>query len=505
MATKVLMTTHRGGLAEVRTHEHASAVAAGERAGAIPATTGPGRAPARRRRSVLRHASHGLVVVGTFLAITIASIAFGLRVTPLQEISALGQTVGVGAAPPSLSLSGPGVVELFGQSLPTSVRFLGPVRPRLVLSSITLNQQVAGLFDPSTSDGSAQALGDRLASGWTRYFLWEIAYVGLGALLLFGIVAGWRRHAWSWKKTLVTIAGGVVLVEAINVGLIMLTATTAPAKLHHVTSLGELVGRSDDAPIAAAPGPALTGIQAVVLGDSTAAGLGDAPLADPTALDEACGRSADAYATHLADVNRWNVRNLACSGATIRVGVLGPQVAGDRTIPAQLAVAKRATGARAIIVSVGANDLRWAPMIRLCAAFDSCDDKASTLYYQRSLALFTRDYYELLRQLAAIPTRPRVVINLYYAPFGANDDCVTGLTAPKIAVLLDRLDGLNAVLAEGAKTFGFLAVQPDFTGHGVCSQQPYVQGLNGNAPFHPNATGELVIALADERGLVGAP
>jgi hypothetical protein len=46
---------------------------------------------------------------------------------------------------------------------------------------------------------------------------------------------------------------------------------------------------------------------------------------------------------------------------------------------------------------------------------------------------------------------------------------------------------------------------PDFSGHGVCSDQPYVQGLTDPAPFHPNATGELVIALADERALVGAP
>jgi len=303
----------------------------------------------------------------------------------------------------------------------------------------------------------------------------------------------------------VTIAGGLLLVEAVNVGLIMLTATTAPAKLRGVTSLGELVGRDEDAPIAAAPGPALTGVQAVVLGDSTAAGLGDAPLPDPTALDQACGRSVDAFAVHLADVNRWNVRNLACSGATIRSGVLGSQFAGDRQVPSQLAVAKRAVTARTVIVSVGANDLRWAPMIRLCIAFNECDDKASTLFFQKSLASFTSDYYELLRQLSALPSHPRVVINLYYAPFDGTADCITGLTSAKIGVLLDRLAGLNAVLAQGAKTFGYLVAQPDFTGHGACSEQPYVQGLTDSAPFHPNATGELVIALADERALLGTP
>jgi len=156
-------------------------------------------------------------------------------------------------------------------------------------------------------------------------------------------------------------------------------------------------------------------------------------------------------------------------------------------------------------VSVGANDLQWGPMIRLCAVSDRCDDRASTVYFQRSLALFTRDYYELLRQLAALPDDPRVVINLYYAPFDTSAECLPGLTAPKLGVLLDRLDALNAVLAQGAKTFGYLAATPDFEGHGLCTGQSYVQGLQDAAPFHPNARGQLVIALADERALLGAP
>jgi lysophospholipase L1-like esterase len=465
-------------------------------------------APARRGRSdrsFTRRILYALLVAGTLGLVTVASIAFGLKVTPLQSVSALGQTVGVGTAPPTASLSGPGEVDLFGQSLPTEVRFLGPVRPRLELTNISLNDQVAGLFSPETRDGSAAALGDQLANGWKRYFLWEIGYVAIGALLLLGIIAGWRRHAWNWKKTLATLLGGLVIVEAINIGLIALTATTAPRILRDAHSLGALVGRSEEAPVAAAPGPPLRGVQAVVIGDSTAAGLGDAPLPDPSRLDEACGRSADAYAVHLGEVNRWTVLNLACGGATIRNGIIGAQTVGETTIPAQLSVAKKAVDASAILVSTGANDLHWGTLIRLCAGSDTCDDRASTVFFQRALDLFAGDYYELLRQLASLPNEPRVVINLYYAPFDTNADCITGLTSEKIAVLLDRLDALNAVLAEGAKTFGYLAVKPDFSGHGVCSDHPYVQSLEDAAPFHPNATGELVIALADERGLLGAP
>jgi lysophospholipase L1-like esterase len=474
-------------------------------AGPVAVTPLPGAPPKSPKRSLLRRLTRALVTLATLALISVASIAFSLQVTPLQSVSALGQTVGVGAASPTASFSGPGEVELFGQSLPTNVRFVGPVRPKLVLTDITINEQVAGLFSPETRDGSAAALGDQLAAGWKRYFGWEIAFVAVGSLLLLGIVAGWRRHAWSWKRTLATVAGGLVIVEAINLGLIMLTAYTAPDILKDVQSLGGLVGHSEEAPLPAAPGPPLHGIQAVVIGDSTAAGVGNAPLPDPTKLDEVCGRSTDAYAVHLADVNRWNVKNLACSSATIRDGILGPQFVGGQWIPPQLAVAKKAIDASAVVISVGANDMDWGPMIRLCAASDTCDDRASTAFFQRSLALFTRDYYELLRQLSSLPKDTRVVINLYYAPFDTSADCLTGLTEPKIEVLLERLGALNAVLAEGAKTFRYLAVQPDFSGHGLCTQNPYVQGLEDQVPFHPNATGELVIALADERALLGAP
>ena len=39
----------------------------------------------------------------------------------------------------------------------------------------------------------------------------------------------------------------------------------------------------------------------------------------------------------------------------------------------------------------------------------------------------------------------------------------------------------------------------------MCSDQAYVQGLDDPAPFHPNARGQLVIALAVERALLGSP
>jgi hypothetical protein len=100
-----------------------------------------------------------------------------------------------------------------------------------------------------------------------------------------------------------------------------------------------------------------------------------------------------------------------------------------------------------------------------------------------------------------------VLIVQYYTPFDPTQDCLSpsGLTPEKIEVLLDRLDALNAIIGRGAETFGFGTVRPDLTGHELCAEQPYVQGFDDPAPLHPNARGQLVLALTIERALLGTP
>lgn len=460
----------------------------------------PASAVRPRHRGLLR----ALVVAGTLLAVTAAAIAFALLVTPEQPVSTLGQTVAVGATPPSWRTSGPGQIVLFGQSLPTQVHFVGPVRPRVVLSDISINAQVAGAFAPPGQAAAAEALGNALAAGWRRYFLWQVAFVALGAVVLLGAIAGWRRY--DPRRTIVTVVGGLLFVEAVNLGAIMVTAYSAPDVLRRAGSVSELVGREELRPIAPAEGPEQPEVQAIVMGDSTAAGLGGPPLPDASAEDEVCERSAFAFAETLARVNDWAVDNLGCSGATIEHGIVGPQFVGGRKMPPQLAVAKRAVAAEVVIVNIGANDLHWSTLVRVCSASDLCDSRALTAYFQRSLDGFTRDYYELLRQLAALPGDPLVLINQYYVPFDPELDCLAeqGLTTSSIETLLDRLDTLNAVLAKGAETFGYRSVKPDFGGHELCTDQAWVQGDGDPAPLHPNARGHLVIALADERALLGS-
>jgi lysophospholipase L1-like esterase len=455
-------------------------------------TTGDEPRPARWATLTLRWLA-GLVLL---VVLACGAIAVALQVTPLQTVTVAGQVIQVGATAPSLSLSGPGEIDLFGQSLPTNIQFTGPVRPRLQLSQISINSELTTFVEGTKAAGAERILGARLADGWKRYFAWETAVTGAGMLLLVGALAGWRRA--PHRTTVKLLAAGLLIAEALNVGAIMVTTYTAPALLRQVHSLSALVGSQTRLPRIDPPGRPLRRVQAVVIGDSTAAGAGLA-LA-PGAAARACGRSADSYAADLSSVNRWRVLNLACDGATISHGLLGPQVHNGVRLPPQLGQAERASQASVIIVSVGADDLNWAAVLRYCSVTPNCNDRATQAYFQQQLASFSKDYLDLLSRLAALPAHPQVIINRYYNPFGTQPGCLApgGLTTANLQTLTSRLATLNAVLAKGAAQFRFFSPQPDFTGHELCSPLPYVQGLGAAAPFHPTAAGQLAIALADQ-------
>src|SRR5258708_24655072 len=203
-------------------------------------------------RSFARRLHIPLALIAGIVLAAAVSISVALLVTPMQQVSLAGQTVGVGAARPTLSQSGPGELDLFGQRLPTTIQFAGPVRPRLALTHITLNRQLATAFVPHRPS-PVRAIGDALASGWTRYFGWEIAITAGCALLLTGALAGWLRL--SGKRTLALLAVGLVVTEAGNLGGIMATAYTAPARLRPVTSITAPAARSPLPPVPDAPGP----------------------------------------------------------------------------------------------------------------------------------------------------------------------------------------------------------------------------------------------------------
>jgi lysophospholipase L1-like esterase len=434
-----------------------------------------------------------------FLIITAGAIWLALRITPLQTVSAAGQTAQVGATLPNASVKGPGELDLFGQVMATKSQFTGPIRPRLQLEHITIDPQVVQELRATGPQKVELTLSQQLADGWKRYFLWETLIAAGFAVVPLVAVAAVRKRPKIWQM----LAGGLAIVCAVNVGGIAATASSTPKVLRSVKTLDDLVGVDTltEPPGVGKPQP---GVQAVVIGDSTAAGYGLPWGPHPSDEDKACGRSPDAYASDLATANNWNVLNLACGSATILDGLLGPEVLADGQVAApQLPRAEAATHAKLIIVSVGADDLSWSVMTQLCAATAVCNDKVSSAYFSQLLDDFTRNYYELLSDLDRLPGHPAVLVNEYYSPFGSSIGCLAqyGMTPAKEKVLLSRLGQLNTVLAQGAGLFGFGVAAPQFTGHELCTADPYVQGPDDPAPLHPNAAGELAIALADEQAL----
>lgn len=440
-----------------------------------------------------------LVEVAGVVAVAAAAIAVALLVTPMQKVSAAGQTVEVGTTSPSWSLSGPAQLDLFGQHIPTTLDFAGPVRPRLVLTRITLSSQLKEFVGSS----STHTLESALAHGFERYFVWETVIAGLAAVVLMGAITGWLRH--RLRHTVVLVVVALVATEAVNLGAVMLTAYSAPDKLRQVHSLQALVGSVPPLPDPPATAPTPPGTRVVVLGDSTASGWGLRPMSHSSREELACNRSTDSYARVLARANRWHVTNLACSDATIAQGILGPQEHNGVQLAPQIsrtAVRK----ASVVVLSIGANDVSWGDMLRVCAVAPQCDDSASRAWFQKQLATFSAEYLQLLSDLQLLPNHPQVVVNLYYAPISSDDSCLAdlGVDAEKQRALLDVLHALNGILGQGAKAASFAVAQPDFDGHGLCSEVPYVQGVHATAPFHPNAAGELAIALADEYALQSA-
>src|SRR5689334_5149090 len=139
-------------------------------------TTGDGPRPARWARLTLRWLA-GLVLL---VALACGAIAVALQVTPMQTVSVAGQVIQVGATAPSLSLSGPGEIDLFGQSLPTNIQLTGPVRPRLQLSQISINSELPTFVEGTKAAGAESIPGARLADGWKLYFAWESVVAGGG-------------------------------------------------------------------------------------------------------------------------------------------------------------------------------------------------------------------------------------------------------------------------------------------------------------------------------------
>jgi lysophospholipase L1-like esterase len=240
----------------------------------------------------------------------------------------------------------------------------------------------------------------------------------------------------------------------------------------------------------------------VALGDSVAAGAG-LPLKDDSPASRACGRSSKSYAVKVGEALGVSPALYACGGATVLKGIVGPQTAGGMTFTSQIEQAySSAQRPTLITLTVGTNDIMWSDFIRKCYA-STCgtwQDTVAAISLQKALFDNLDSALEQIhhKQLAGQPL-PKVVLTGYFTPLSNEQPACAdtqGLTAAEITWVQGQAHLLNSFIQlAAAKHIGLTRFAPvDFTGHELCSDHPWVQGLHDPASYHPTAKGQEVIA-----------
>jgi lysophospholipase L1-like esterase len=243
--------------------------------------------------------------------------------------------------------------------------------------------------------------------------------------------------------------------------------------------------------------PATAGTYAA-LGDSVAAGLGLPQAANAASQDTLCGRSPQAYPDQVSRATGLPLVHVACSGATAG-DIFTNQERMGQTVPPQLNTAFASGIPSIITITAGANDAHWTGFLGECFSF-SCGSSADTLLANFYLVLLQVKLTTALNDIAARSggSPPTVVVTGYFNPLSSS--CASlqqNVTASEINWLNGEVNALNQTLQNTSSQFSFVRFTPvNFTGHDICSAQPWVQGINDPAPFHPTAQGQTVIAQA---------
>jgi lysophospholipase L1-like esterase len=247
--------------------------------------------------------------------------------------------------------------------------------------------------------------------------------------------------------------------------------------------------------------PDSTNGQYAALGDSVAAGDGLTP-SNSNRVNLACGRSSQSYPYILAASLKMHLDHLACSGASLTQGLYGSQQVGNLVLIAQIRQAFKDGTPKLITITIGANDIDWSDVLTQCYT-SGCSSVNMQVLQARFVAL----QHKLSVALATIQiqskdahehTPPRVVLTGYYAVF-SNPQPVcsnTGnLTAGDITWINNEEGKLNTILRQSTAPFSFAKYVPlNFAKHELCSADPWIQGLQDAAPFHPNVQGQKAIA-----------
>jgi lysophospholipase L1-like esterase len=271
----------------------------------------------------------------------------------------------------------------------------------------------------------------------------------------------------------------------------------------------------------------------VALGDSVASGEGNPEAEGRRWLDEPCHRSAVAGFQQAATLVAQGLIHrsitfvsLACSGAEIEAGLLGPYggVAPDEQVgdyQPQVTRLRRIDRVRApgehgtidaVLLSVGANDVHFSEIVKACATRLRCRRGREAQLYA-DLARLETNYDRLGRELkSAAPAAP-VLISEYFDPTRDEEGQFCGVsiglaTRAKMRWAYEALLApLNAEIGEAAtrNRWRFVGgIAKAFERHGYCADKAdrWVRRLFGSVfgqhdvlgTLHPSEPGHAAIA-----------
>ncbi|ROP37389.1 SGNH/GDSL hydrolase family protein [Saccharothrix texasensis] len=222
--------------------------------------------------------------------------------------------------------------------------------------------------------------------------------------------------------------------------------------------------------------PAPAAPELVALGDSYAAGLG----AGAESSDD-CRRSPNAYPALWAQRHHASLVHAACAGATTA------EVSGQ--------VERITPGATLVTITVGGNDAGFTDVMTTCTLGD--DDECVSRVDEAER--FVRD--ELPGRLDALyglvaarrAASAEVVVLGYPRLFSHETWCL--MSGVKREAVNRAADAVAEVTGDRAEAAGFeyADVRAAFDGHGVCADEPWLNGLvlvPVDRSYHPNRAGQ---------------
>jgi lysophospholipase L1-like esterase len=237
-------------------------------------------------------------------------------------------------------------------------------------------------------------------------------------------------------------------------------------------------------------GSAFAADKYVALGDSYSAGNG----ANSTNLNASCNRNTYAYPYLLAQQKGYALTFVACSGA-----VTGDVINGQ--------AASVTSDTKLVTITIGGNDIGFTNLILACTTLGcSSQIAASNAKIANELPAKLNSTFAAIK--ARAPTA-RVVVLGYGQPF-ANRTCLsaTGVSLSEETSLTALVGNLDNTIKSRALAYGFTYadVNPYWSGHDICSSNPFTNGLtllHTADSYHPTRNGYANGDVPAIRAIVG--